>query len=73
MKKENIYKFLFLISGLLVFGFIIRLVVDYIKYDPIITSAPFYTYIIIRAIEFLVAAIILFVVALVLRKKWHKK
>ena len=69
MKKENIYKFLFLISGLLVLGFIIRLVVDYIKYDPNMTSAPFYTYIIIRALEFLILAIIIFVIGLFLRKK----
>lgn len=50
MKKENYYKIMYAISLLLFLGFILNLVIDYIKYDPIITSAPFYVNIIIRFI-----------------------
>ena len=35
MKKENIYKFLYTISMLLILAFGIRLGVDYFKYDKI--------------------------------------
>lgn len=72
MKKENIYKFLYLISILLIVGAIIRLFVDYIKYDDINNSAPFYILIIERIFEFILPSIILFIVGKIMKKKYVK-
>lgn len=72
MKKENIYKFLYLISILLIVGAIIRLFVDYIKYDNINNSAPFYILIIERIFEFILPSIILFIVGKIMKKKYVK-
>ena len=72
MKKENIYKFLYVVSMFLVIGFTIRLGVDYFKYDNMSNSAPFYAFIIERVIEFLIPSIIVFIVAKVVKKKYSK-
>ncbi len=73
MKKENIYKFLYAISILLIVGFAIRLGADYFKYDAALTSAPFYVYIITRALEFLLPSAIIFVIATVIKKRKDRK
>lgn len=73
MKKENIYKFLYTISMLLILAFGIRLGVDYFKYDKINNSAPFYAYIIIRAIEFLIPSAIGFIFAKLIKIKTMSK
>ena len=72
MKKENYYKFIWVLSALLLLGFAIRLGVDYYKYDPITTSAPFYACIIIRALEYLLPSIILFIVGIICKRKFTK-
>ncbi len=72
MKKENIYKFLYVIAMLLIIGFGIRLGVDYFKYDIHINSAPFYVFIIERVLEFLIPSIIVFVIARIVKKKYTK-
>lgn len=72
MKKENIYKFLYAVSILLIIGFTIRLGVDYFKYDNVNNSAPFYTFIIERVIEFIIPSIIVFIFAKVIKKKYSK-
>jgi hypothetical protein len=72
IKKENWYKFMYVISGLLVVGFIIRLTADYIQYDPIATSFPFYASVLMRSIEFLLPSLIVFITAIIF-KKYAKK
>lgn len=69
MKKKNIYKLLYVVSLLLLLGFVIRLSVDYMKYDITMTSAPFYIFIIERTIEFILPSIIIFVIGLIIKKK----
>ena len=73
MKKENIYKFLYAISILFMIGFIIMLSVDYFKYDNLNNSAPFYTFIIIRTVEFIIPSIIVFIIGKVMKKKCSKE
>lgn len=68
MKKENWYKLLYIIGTLLVVGFILRTTVDYVRYDGIQNSAPFYTFALIRALEFLLPASVAFVLACILKK-----
>lgn len=73
MKKENIYKFLYAVSTFLIIVFTIRLGVDYFKYDNLNNSAPFYTFIITRMIEFIIPSIIVFIIGKVIKKKYAKQ
>lgn len=72
MKKENIYKFLYFVSAFLILGFCIRLGTDYLNYDTVLHSAPFYIFVIMRIVEFIVPSIIVFIVARILKKKYNK-
>lgn len=69
MKKDNIYKFLYAICLLLIAGFFIRLGVDYFNYYPY-GSAPFYLYVLIRSIEYLIPCVICFIAARITKKKY---
>lgn len=71
MKKERFPLFLYIISVLLVFGFIICLSADYLyKYE--FGSAPFYIYVLFRFAEFLIPAILIFVAARILKIKQNQ-
>lgn len=72
MKKENVYKFLYTVSIFLIIGFAIRLGADYFKCNTYSNLAPFYTFVIERAVEFIFPSIILFVVGKVMKKKYKK-
>lgn len=69
MKKANIHKFLYLVSVLLVVGFAVHTIVDACRYDSMLTSFPFYTFVIVHAIEYLIPSIIVYIVALIVKKK----
>ena len=71
IKKENVYKFLYIVAIFLIIGFIIRLGADYFKYYEIYTL-PFYYYIIERFLEFIVPSIIIFILARLIKKKYVK-
>jgi len=71
MKKQNIYKFLYLVCALFILGFCIKLGVDYFKYDSVLNSAPFHAFVIVRAVEFIVPSIIFFIVARILKNKYN--
>ena len=75
MKKENWYKFLFVISALLVVGFAIAFGVDAYKYNTggYLGSAPLYAYALVDAAKYLLPSIIIFVAALIFKKKFAKK
>ena len=73
MKKVNIHKFLFGVSALLFLGFVIHTIVDACRYDSMLTSFPFYAFIIAHAVEYLVPALIICVAGLICKKKFAKK
>ena len=69
MKK--ISKYLNILAIILVIIFLVMLAIDYFRYDSYSTSFPFYTYIILRGVEFLIPSIILFIISKILKnKKW---
>lgn len=69
MKKRNWIKICYALSVLLVIGFIINTVIDYSRYNNTLNSAPFYLWIIVNAICFIIPAIIALIVGLVIKKK----
>ncbi len=73
MKKSNVHKFLFAISVLLVLGFVLRFGIDVLKYDSVSTGAPLYVYALVRAIEFVLPSIIVFIVAIICKKRFANK
>lgn len=73
MKKAIIHKFLYAISALLVLGFAIHTIVDACRYDSMLTSFPFYAFVIGHAVVYLVPSLIVFVAALVVKKKFVNK
>lgn len=70
MKKEYIHKFLYSVSLFLVVGFAVRLGVDWFRYDPVLESASFKWRALVRAVEFLLPAVIVFIAARILKKKY---
>lgn len=69
MIKQNIYKILYIISLLLFFVFIIMLCIYYANYNPFETSAPFYAFVIVRLVEFVVPSILLLLIGKIIKKK----
>ena len=73
MKKENIYKILYAVSALLILCFAVFFGVDIHHYNTrFMGSAPLYAYALIRAVEFIVPSIIVFVVAIICKNKFSK-
>lgn len=70
MKKENYYKILYVISAMSLLGFVIRLGADYYKYDYI--TIPFYIDILIRALEFILPGLLIFIAGIICKKKYTK-
>ena len=73
MKKANIHKFLYAVAVLLVLGFAIHTIVDAFRYDSMLTSFPFYAFVIVHAVEYLIPSVIIFVAGLICKKKFASK
>lgn len=75
MKKENIYKFLYIVAALLVVGFAIAFGVDAYKYNSgeHLGSAPLYVYALVDAVEYLLPSLVFFIAGLICKKKFAKK
>lgn len=69
MKKVNICKILYGISIILLIGFAISLVTDYMQYNSYLNSAPFYVFVLVRVVEFVLPSVIVFIVARVVKRK----
>ncbi len=75
MRKENIHKFLYIISVLLVVGFAIAFGADAYKYNTggYLGSAPLYVYALVDAVEYLLPSLAFFVAGLICKKKFSSK
>ena len=67
--KKRISKISFILFILLLALFIVFITIDYVNYNSILTSFPFYTNIIVRGIEFLLPSVVCFIISFILRKK----
>lgn len=73
MKKQKCVTFLYSMSIILVVGFLVSVCVDYFTYDSTYNSAPFYVFIIVRGIEFILPVLPILIVATILKKKKNKE
>lgn len=73
MKKSNVHNFLFAVSVFLILGFVLRFGIDIVKYDSQNNSAPLYVYALVRVTEFILPSIILFIAAMICKRKFANK
>ena len=67
------HKLLYGASALMVLGFCIHVIVDYHQYSTSLNSAPFWVWICMDAMLWLIPALIAFVAGFVAKKKLSKK
>ena len=66
-------RLLFGASGLMVLGFLVNIIIDYQRYKVSFTSAPFWLWICVDALVWLIPALLAFIAGCVAKKKLHKK
>lgn len=71
MQKKYWYRFLYVINIILIIGFCFRISADYLKYNSIENSAPFYAFILVRALEFLLLSSVICIIAKIIKKKFN--
>ncbi len=69
MKKINGVTLCYGLSALLFVAFMISTMIDYSRYNRTLNSAPFYVWIVVNAIYFLLPAVIAFIIGVALKKK----
>lgn len=69
MKKANAPKICCTISIILLILFAVKTIFDYTQYQKTFTSAPFYVWILVNALIFIVPAIIAFIIGLIIKRK----
>lgn len=73
MKKLRMYRFLYAVSALMALGFVIHTIVDAFRYDSMLTSFPFYAFVLGHAVVYLVPSLVVFIAALIVKKKLANK
>ena len=68
MKKINGVRVCYTLSVMLFLGFIINTIVDYSRYNSTLNSAPFYLWVLVNILCFIVPAIIVLIIGLVIKK-----
>lgn len=69
MKQKSATIICYMISVLLMIAFFVKSVVDYVQYSSSLNSAPFYIWIVVNAIYFIVPAMIVFVIGIIMKKR----
>ena len=66
MKISTICKVL---SVVLIIAFIVLNIIDYVNYNPIVTSTPYYVNLIINALFLLIPAITVYIISIIVEKR----
>lgn len=69
MKKITIYKIFYIAAIMLAAAFCVLVAVDSYRYTQSLNSAPFYVFVLARALVFLTPALTSFIVGKILHKK----
>ena len=69
MKKINGVTLCYGLCALLFVAFMISTMIDYSIYNRTLNSAPFYIWIVVNAIYFLLPAVVAFIIGVALKKK----
>ena len=68
-KEKIISLILYFLSLFLILIFLIVLNLDWLNYYAYESSAPFYAYVLVRSLEFLLPSFILLIISLILKRK----
>ncbi len=69
MKKITLYKIFYIAAIILAAAFCVLVAVDSYRYANALNSAPFYVFVLARAVVFLTPALVAFIVGKVIHKK----
>ena len=69
MKKMTWHKLLYAVGFLLTAGFAVLTAADFLQYDSLANSAPFWVFVLMRALETLPLAALAFILGAILKKK----
>ncbi len=69
MKNRSNARLFLIIAAILAGLFLIFTLMDFVGYKSSLNSAPFYAFVLVRAIEFLIPALIAFAAGLILKRK----
>lgn len=72
MKKIRGVPLCYALSALLILGFVINTILDYSRYSSTLNSAPFYLWVVVNALCFLVPAAIFLLLGIVLKNRQRK-
>ena len=67
--KNNIPKICYIVSAVLAAVFVIRSIVDYSQYSTALNSAPFYVWVLVDALYFLIPVIVVLVIGFITKKE----
>ena len=67
--KKKITTICKVLCVVLIIAFIILSIVDYVNYNPMITSAPYYVDLLVNALFLLMPAIIVFIIGIIIEKR----
>ena len=67
--KKKITTICKVLSVVLVITFIVLNIIDYVNYNPMITSAPYYVDLLVNALFLLMPAIIVFIIGIIIEKR----
>jgi len=68
-KKFNFTNLFNILSTILVVCFLVKTIIDYTQYSSITNSAPFYAWILVNALYFIVPSIVLFIVGIAFKNR----
>lgn len=67
--KKKITTICKVLSVVLVITFIVLSIVDYVNYNPMVTSAPYYVNLLVNALFLLIPAVIVFIIGFIIEKR----
>ncbi len=73
LMKVQAYKLLYGAAVLMLFGFGIHLLIDYVQYSSTLNSAPFWVWILVDSLLWLIPAALSFTAGYIAKKKMKRK
>ena len=68
--KKKITTICKVLSVVLVITFIVLNIIDYVNYNPMVTSAPYYVNLLVNALFLLIPAVIVFIIGIIIEKRY---
>ena len=67
--KYKIHNIFFVVAVIYMIMFVLLTIVDYVRYDTMLTAAPFYVFVLEKVVDFMLPAIICTLIGLIFKHK----